>query len=184
LRRALDDALGRAGPANDVEISLIDLAEAQVAFADGRSPDTLGDDTASVVRSIVAADAVIFATPVYRGSLTGSLKNLLDHLPVEALEGKAIGIVSMGATDHHYLGAERHLRDILAFFGAVVAPVAVYLTAADFADGIPSPRVATHLDALAANVIQTARALPPPPADLRPLAASPRNTASDVRSHE
>jgi FMN reductase len=57
---------------------------------------------------------VLLATPVYRGSLTGTLKNLLDHVPVGALQGKPVGIVAMGATDHHFLGAERHLRDVAA----------------------------------------------------------------------
>ena len=65
------------------------------------------------------ADAVILASPVYRGSFTGALKNLLDHLPIEALTGKPVGIVAMGATNHHYLGVDWHLRDVLAWFGAI-----------------------------------------------------------------
>ena len=88
---------------------------------------------------MAAADAVVLATPVYRGSLTGVLKNLLDHLPVEALRGTPTAIAAMGASDHHYLGAERHLRDVLAFFGALVTPTAVYLTSADFRDQFTQP---------------------------------------------
>ena len=49
----------------------------------------------------------------------------------------------MGASDHHYLGAERHLRDVLAFFGAIPMPVAVYLNGGDFDDGVPGERAAT-----------------------------------------
>jgi hypothetical protein len=37
-------------------------------------------------------------------------------------EGKACAIVAMGVTNHHFLGAERHPRDILAFYGPVTAP--------------------------------------------------------------
>ena len=88
------------------------------------------------------------ATPVYRGSLTGVLKNLIDHLPVEALRDTPVGIAAMGASDHHYLGVERHLRDILAFFGAIVAPTAAYLTSADFTDSAPGQRAGGQLDAL------------------------------------
>jgi hypothetical protein len=54
------------------------------------------------------------------------------------LFAKPTGIVSMGATLHHFLGADRHLRDVLAFYGALVAPVSVYLTSSDFVDGVPS----------------------------------------------
>ena len=83
--------------------------------------------------------------------MTGTLKNLLDHVPVEALRDKPVAIVAMGASDHHYLGAERHLRDVLAFFGALVVPTASYLSSADFDDGVPGERAAAELDALIAT---------------------------------
>lgn len=146
LRRALAAGLERFAAA---DTELLDLAEHRVSFADGSDPATLGDDTGFLVERIAAAEAAVFATPVYRGSLSGSLKNLIDHLPVAALEGKPVGIVAMGASDHHFLGAERHLRDVLAFFGARLAPVAVYLTGADFdPDGTPAERALTAIEEL------------------------------------
>jgi FMN reductase len=156
LRRATREAIGRAGAPEGVDARLIDLAEVRIAPADGRPPKELSDDTAEVVDSIAAAEAVLLATPVYRGSLTGTLKNLLDHVPVEALEGKPTAIAAMGATQHHYLGAERHLRDVLSFFGALVCPVAVYLTSADFEDGAPRTAAAEQLDSLLAGLLELA----------------------------
>jgi FMN reductase len=103
--------------------------------ADGRRPDQLGDDTAATLTPTAAADAVLLATPVYRGSMTGTLKNLIDHIPTEAPRGKPVAILAMGASDHHYLGADRHLRDVLSFFGALVCPTACYLSSRDFEDG-------------------------------------------------
>jgi FMN reductase len=144
LRRAVAEALDRA----TVPTTLIDLAEQRIAFADGRPAAELGDDTADVVAAIAEADAVLLATPTYRGSMTGALKNLLDHVPVPALRDTAVGIAAMGASDHHFLGVDRHLRDVLTFFGAVVAPVSVYVTSRDFADGVPSERAAAALDGL------------------------------------
>jgi hypothetical protein len=64
------------------------------------------------------ARAVVFAAPVYRASYPGVLKNLLDLLPVEALRAKPVGILAMGASAHHYLGVDTHLRAVLAWFGA------------------------------------------------------------------
>jgi FMN reductase len=150
LRRALA-AAAAAQPGAEAE--LLDLAEHRVAYADGADPDSLGDDTGLLVGRIAAADAVVLATPVYRGSLSGSLKNLIDHTPVAALHGKPVGIVAMGGSDHHFLGAERHLRDVLAFFGARTAPLAVYITSADFdADGEPGERALDALDGLFAEL--------------------------------
>src|SRR5262249_26259064 len=90
---------------------------------------------ARVVSALANADAVLLASPVYRGSFTGALKNLLDLTPVEALRDKPVGIVAMGATLHHYLGVDWHLRAVLAWFGALVAPTSVYLESAHFRAG-------------------------------------------------
>ncbi len=161
LRRALAAALHSAQEAG-VETRLIDLAEHHIGFADGRPPAAMGDDTAAVVEAIAGAGAVVFASPVYRASFTGALKNLLDHLPVEALMGKPVGIVAMGATAHHYLGVDRHLRDVLSWFGALVAPTSVYLMSADFGDGgEPGDRARAELDALLTTLLRMRACAPP-----------------------
>jgi FMN reductase len=157
LRRAVDEALERAGK----EHVLLDLAQHPLPFAGAVKPD------APVLDAIARADAILLATPVYRGTYTGALKNLLDLLPVEALRGKAVAVAAMGATDHHSLGADWHLRDVLAWFGALALPTSVYLTSADFAGGIPGERAELALDQLLAGLIALSDALPtelgPPP---------------------
>jgi FMN reductase len=158
LSRALREALERAETRGATRAELIDLGERRIAAADGRPVAALGDDTEPTVIAIADADAVLLATPVYRGSMTGTLKNLLDHVPVEALRGTPVAIVAMGASDHHYLGAERHLRDVLGFFGALVVPTAAYLSSRDFADGIVGERAAAELDALIAAALTLAGA--------------------------
>jgi FMN reductase len=158
LHRALAGAIDRAAE-RGTSADLLDLGTLRLGFADGTPPEQLADDTAATIAAIEAAKALIVATPVYRGSLTGSLKNLLDLTPVPALQGKVVGLVAMGASDHHFLGAERHLRDVLAFFGAVVMPVAVYLNNRDFEDGEPGERARTALDDLFAATGEAATAL-------------------------
>jgi NAD(P)H-dependent FMN reductase len=159
MHRALDGAIERAGE-RGTGADLLDLGTLRLGFADGTPPDQLDDDTAATIEALENAAALIVATPVYRGSLTGSLKNLLDLTPVPALQGKVVGLVAMGASDHHFLGAERHLRDVLAFFGAIVMPVAVYLNNGDFApDGQPGERAETALDQLFAATNEAAAAL-------------------------
>jgi NAD(P)H-dependent FMN reductase len=73
----------------NVELELINLADKKIAFADGRPPEQHNDDTGAIVASVRAADGVIVASPVYRGSFTGALKNLLDHLPLESRRARA-----------------------------------------------------------------------------------------------
>jgi FMN reductase len=158
----------------ELGIDLVNLADMHIAFADGRAPDSYGDDTALVVKRIVAADIVVLASPVYRASFTGALKNLLDHLPVEALMGKPCGIVAMGATAHHYLGVEWHLRDVLTWFGAIVAPTSVYLSSADFIDGNLVDSASADLAALADALIKLRTIAPVSGKPLGPLPLSAR----------
>lgn len=168
LSSAVSGALQRAAAAGQAT-TFLDLGALSVGFADGRPAEELNDDTPKLVQAISAANAVLLATPVYRGTLTGALKNALDLLPIEALQGKPVGIVAMGATLHHYLGAESHLRDILAWFGAVALPTGVYLSSADFQEGALTDAAATTLDELVAALAsfaaakQTGLALGPAP---------------------
>ncbi|MBS0548850.1 MAG: NAD(P)H-dependent oxidoreductase [Proteobacteria bacterium] len=158
LHRAVEGAIERAAE-RGTSADLIDLGALRLGFADGTPLEQTDDDTAATIEALDKATAVILATPVYRGSLTGSLKNLLDLTPVPVLQGKVVGLVAMGASDHHFLGPERHLRDVLAFFGAVVMPVAVYLNGGDFEDGQPGERAAGVLDELFAATVEVAGAL-------------------------
>jgi FMN reductase len=89
------------------------------------------------------------------GRLHRALAQALDRSR-EAPEGKVVALASMGGSDHHFLGADRHLRDVLGFFGALVTPVSVYLTAADFDDGEPGERAASALDELIAGAVSLA----------------------------
>jgi FMN reductase len=122
----------------------------------------------AVLDTIGEADVVVLCSPVYRASATGVLKNLLDLLPVEALQDKPVGIVAMGSTAHHYLGVDFHLRDVLAWFGALVAPTSVYLASNDFSEGRASADASQRLDQLIATLAALATAtkglsLEPPP---------------------
>jgi FMN reductase len=153
------EALERVEATHGMTTAFIDLADATLAPADGRPPAVLGDDTGRIVDAIAAAPVVLLATPVYRGSLTGTLKNLLDHVPVDALRDTVVAIASMGASDHHMLGAERHLRDVLAFFGAIVGPTAAYLTSASFQDGIPTAAAVGEIHELLTSALELATRL-------------------------
>jgi FMN reductase len=157
-RWLLDAALASR---EDLQVGLINLADKKVAFADGRPAEQYQDDTAGIIEHVRTANGVVFASPVYRGSFTGALKNLLDHLPIESLAGKPVGIVAMGATQHHFLGVDWHLRDVLAWFGALVVPVSVYLESADFVAGQLTERARQDLKDLAEAVIKLKEVAPP-----------------------
>jgi FMN reductase len=159
LERALAWTLEASRDVNaDVETDLINLADYRIGFADGRPISELQDDTPALVKRVENATAVVLASPVYRASFTGALKNLLDLLPLESLQAKPCGILAMGASQHHYLGVDWQLRAVLAWFGALVPPTSVYLTSSDFSEGEISEGARNELRGLVRTVLALERA--------------------------
>jgi FMN reductase len=146
--------------ARDIDIEVMNLAETTIDICDGRPLEGYATATREAVDRIAAAAAVLIAAPVYRASYPGVLKNLLDIVPVGALQGKPVGIVAMGGSAHHYLGVDTQLRQVLGWFGALVAPTGVYLTGADFRDGqLASERARQDLAALSETLLMLLRRL-------------------------
>ena len=138
----------------EVTTAVLDLREVKISFCDGRPLADYGDDTARTIERIQAADAYIFGSPIYRGSYTGALKNLLDHIPVEALSGKAAGLVGNAASDHHYLSIDQELRPVLMWFNMHLVPGSVYVRG-DQMQGkdIVDERIKDHLRQLGEAVV-------------------------------
>jgi FMN reductase len=168
LNAAVTRAVEHAARRPTVSASVLNLAEHRISFADGRPLEKFDDDTAAVVGRLIAADAVLLASPVYRGTYTGALKNFLDLAPVDALRNKPVGIVAMGATLHHYLGVDWQLRAVLGWFGAHVTPTSVYLDSSHFRDGqlvdaASTAALTSLVDALLDMPSAAGAALGPPP---------------------
>jgi FMN reductase len=167
---ALADAVRAERP--DLRVAMVDLAATPVEICDGRPEHAYGEATRAAIRAVREASAVAIASPVYRASYPGVLKNLVDLLPVEALAGKPVGILAMGATAHHYLGVDTQLRAVLAWFGALVAPTSVYLTSRDFESGeLTAPAAVEDVRALARTLVALAERVTGTTLGPTPLAA-------------
>ena len=174
--RAIVDAALAAAEAHalDVTTEVIDLREVSLSFCDGRPVENYLDDTPSVLARIEAADAYVIGTPIYRSSYTGALKNLLDHVPVEAMLGKVVGLAANAYTDHHYLSIDQELRTVLAWFNVHLVPGSAYVRADQMRNGAVTDDLARqHLRQLGEAVVDLCRRLKdgapgPPPLVLWP----------------
>ena len=85
---------------------------------DDRAP--LPPAPAELRREIAAADAVVFCTPEYAGSLPGSFKNLLDWtVGGGEMYGKPTAWINVAAPGRG-AGAEESLASVLGYIGAAV----------------------------------------------------------------
>jgi NAD(P)H-dependent FMN reductase len=98
--------------------------------------------------SIAAADAVLFCTPEYAGTLPGSFKNLLDWtVGGTEMTGKPVAWVKAAADSRRGEGAHATLATVLGYVQARVVDEACR--------HVPVPREAVGADGLVAD--QTAR---------------------------
>lgn len=157
---------------SEFEVSSVSVRDIPAEWADGRPLAEYCDELRSAVAAVADADACLIFTPVYRASVPGPLKNLIDILPLAALEGKTVLLVSVGAGADHRLAVDNGLRHVLGWFGAVPMPTSVYLTNAQFNDKRPDEDAALLLRRAADSLVSFTRGVTGVTFEPRPLAAA------------
>ncbi|WP_079525543.1 NADPH-dependent FMN reductase [Halobacillus hunanensis] len=110
----------------EYDTTLIDLKDFDMQFIDGRPVDQYNDDMQKLIHKMEGADAYVIATPIFQGSIPGTLKNLLDAISPLAMRYKPVSIVANGGTLQHHLVVESQLKPILDYFRCLVTPNYVY----------------------------------------------------------
>src|SRR5699024_11694088 len=86
----------------DALITLLDLAEYQMVFSDGRNYFDYEGDTKYVTETIMAADAIMIGTPTFQASIPASLKNVFDLLSVNDFRDKVLMSIMTSGTSKQY----------------------------------------------------------------------------------
>lgn len=114
------------------EVELIDLKDYQLVFSDGRHYLDYSGDTLEVTTKIMDADIILIGTPVFQASIPGTLKNIFDLLPTQALRHKVVGLVITAGSQKHYLVAEQQLKPIISYMKGIVTSEYVFIEEKDF----------------------------------------------------
>ncbi len=116
---------------------------------------------------IDAADAVLFVTPEYNGSIPGVLKNAVDWASRPRddapLRGKTVAVAGASTGQYGAMWAQQDLRRVLGVAGArVVCPDLPVARAQAVCDpsGAPSPLVAERLRTHLAELVREAAPIP------------------------
>jgi len=116
----------------DVEVTLLDLADYDIQFSDGRNYLEYEGDTGYVTTTLMETDAIIIGTPIFQASIPATLKNIFDLLPQNAFRDKVVSILVTAGSAKHYLIAEQQLKPILAYMKAQIVQTYVFIEEADF----------------------------------------------------
>lgn len=134
-RALVEEALALSAARLDVQTTLFDIADFGPDLGRARRIDDLTPAARANAEAIFAADALIVATPVYKGSYPGLFKHLIDLFDPPTLLRKPVLIAATGGGDRHALAVEHQLRPLFAFFEARVLSTAVHASNGDFAEG-------------------------------------------------
>jgi NAD(P)H-dependent FMN reductase len=127
---ALQVAL-RGAHETGAEAALIDLRDHQLNFCDGKENETgYSKDVFRLRDEVKRAQGVILGTPEYHGGVSGVLKNALDLMGFEELEGKMLGLVGVSGGALGAVHALSHLRTVGRALHAWVIPEQVAISEA------------------------------------------------------
>ncbi len=110
---------------------LVDAGPGLGAFSRGALPSR----AEAILQAIEGADALIVASPVYKGSYSGLFKHLFDFVEAGALAGVPVVLAATGGGRRHALVVEHQLRPLFAFFSALSVPTSIYASDEDFEQG-------------------------------------------------
>jgi FMN reductase len=114
--------------------STYDIEDLGRSLGTARWARDLDSQAHPILEEILAADVLVVGSPTYKGSYTGLFKHFFDLIDPAALRGKPILLTATGGGERHALIVEHQLRPLFGFFQALVLPLGIYATEADFDD--------------------------------------------------
>jgi FMN reductase len=137
-------------------VTLVDLATLPAAALLGRERDAAVDAALGAASS---ASLAVIATPVYRATYTGLLKVFFDLMRPDTLRGTVALAIATAASAEHALAIPLGIAPLVASVGAIVAPVGVFATDAEFQDRRPTAALEARLTQAVSDARVLAQAL-------------------------
>lgn len=126
---------------------IFDMLDFADSLGTARKLEDLSGKARSALDIILSADALVVATPVYKGSYPGFFKHLIDLLDPTALSGKPILLAATGGGEKHALIIEHQLRPLFSFFEAQSLGTGIYASDRDFETGkVQNPVLLDRID--------------------------------------
>lgn len=127
------------------------------------NPDAAATADVERLREAVrAADAILLGTPMYHGSYSGVLKNMIDHCGFDEFEDATVGLIAV-AGGRFPITALEHLRSVCRALNAWVLPWEVAIPRARTViegDTFTDEAIEQRVDELGERAVEYARISP------------------------
>jgi FMN reductase len=157
MRHHINAHINAMQPAEPITVSVADLRQTPLPIFTPK--DFQRSDAYITLKPLVdAADVYVLATPDYHGSMSGTLKNFLDHF-WEEFAGKMFGILC--ASNEKGLTVIDHVRTSIRQFYGWSLPYGASLSERDLGDdgSIVTPAVRKRLTMFARDMVVYGAAL-------------------------
>lgn len=126
--RMLADQLAEATrlQLGDASVEAVSLRELAHDIADANLTGFASPRLQQVLDSVMAADALIAVTPIFKASYTGLFKSFFDALEADALIGKPVVVAATGGTARHSLAIDFAMRPLFAYMQALIVPTGIF----------------------------------------------------------
>lgn len=111
-----------------IDTEIVELCD--YAITAGQKDTTL--ELKVLIDKIAKAEAIIFSTPNYQGSMSGLLKVAIDHIPENGLQNKSIGLIAVSGGMGRMSQPISHLRDVVAALDGLTVSSDIACYAGDF----------------------------------------------------
>ena len=166
---ALEEAL-RAAEEAGATTELLDLRELDLPlYEPGKPLEEYGENVQNLVEAMRGADALLWSTAAYHGTLAGVTKNALDFAQVLArderpyLEDRVVGLIATAGGGMGAINAINAMINVVHALRGVAAPLSVPVTqswkAFDEEGNVRDEGVAGRLESLGGLVVEMAAKL-------------------------
>jgi len=150
----LCEPLRRAG----AEVDWIDLRDHDLPMCDGAA--VYGNPEVQAMGDrLKAADAVIFALPIYNYDGNAAAKNIIELTGKPAWLHKTVGFLCSAGGRGSFMSIMGMANSLMLDFRCLIVPRFVYADDSDFADGGMSGIVEERIEELAQETVRIAAAL-------------------------
>ena len=145
---------------SDIEVTMLDLANYDIPFSDGRNYLEYKGDAGFVAKTLMNADVIMIGTPIFQASIPAPLKNIFDLLPEQGLLDKVVSIIVTAGSSKHYLIPETQIKPIIAYMKGQAVQSYVFIEEKDFhRKEIINDDVLFRLDRLVEDTVSLTKAL-------------------------
>lgn len=153
-RSLVETTVARAAQQADGQSAVYDILDLQPALGTAYSAQDISGSAREAFEAILAADALVVASPVYKGSYLGLFKHLFDLVDPKQLVGKPVILGATGGSERHALVIEHQLRPLFSFFGTQIVPTGLYATEKDFDGYAVGPVLSARIDLAAGQLVR------------------------------